>query len=86
MSVMVKRKIDKVAIVNEPGSENLVFSYECNTERVSFSISDIGGAVCLKGRLKKDVNRVNIDSLSKGIYLFCIIDGDQLTQVKFKKA
>lgn len=82
---MVKRKIDKIEVVSEPGSEHLVFSYQCNTDRVSYSISDMGGSVCLKGELKKDSTSVNINSLSKGIYLFCIIDGDELTQVKFRK-
>lgn len=80
---MVKPKIE---VITEPGSESLVFDYECVTDRVSYSISDMTGAVCLKGRLKKlSPNRVNINSLSKGIYLFCIIDGDELTQVKFRK-
>ena len=82
---MIKRKIDKIEVITESGSENLVFSYVCNTDRVSYSISDMGGSVCLKGRLKKDANSVDINSLSKGIYVFCIIDGDELTQVKFRK-
>ena len=82
---MVKRKIDKIEVVSEPGSENLVFDYEFHTDRVSYSISDMGGSICLKGKLKKNTNRVKIDSLTKGIYLFCIIDGDELMQVKFRK-
>ena len=76
---MVKRKIE---VITDPETENLVFNYDCITDSVSFSISDMTGTVCMKGRLKKSSpNRVNIHSL----YLFCIVDGDELAQVKFKK-
>jgi hypothetical protein len=80
---MVKRKIE---VRTDPETEKLVFDYDCVTERVSYCICDMGGTVCMKGDLKKSSpNKVNIDSLSKGHYLFCIVDGDILTKIKFKK-
>jgi uncharacterized alkaline shock family protein YloU len=80
---MAKRKIE---VETDPATQNLVFSYDCVTDRVSYSIADISGTIHLKGKLKKSSPaKVNIDSLSKGLYVFCIIDGDELTQVKFKK-
>lgn len=80
---MVKRKIE---VITDPETENLVFNYDCMTDRVSFSISDMAGSVWMQGQLKRSSpNKVNINSLSKGLYLFCIVDGDELTQVKFKK-
>ena len=80
---MIKKK-EKIEVSVEPGSENLVFSYSCLTDRVSYSISDMGGTVCLKGKIGNE-STIKIDSLSKGIYVFCIVDGDALTKVKFRK-
>ena len=71
--------------MTEPGTGDLVFMYECVTDRVCFSIADVGGTVYLKGRLRMNSHRVKTDTLPKGIYALCIIDGDELMQARFRK-
>lgn len=72
--------------VTEECSDTLQFNYRFTTERVTYSISDLSGAVCLRGKLDSgSSNSLNIDSLSKGYYTFCIIDGDNVARARFRK-
>ena len=80
---MIKRKIE---VKTESCSEVLRFDYSFATERVIYSISDIWGSVYLRGKLERNSpNSLNINSLTKGLYTFCIIDGDNVSEAKFRK-
>jgi hypothetical protein len=64
----------------------LEVNYLCKTDQVSYCIADYGGNVLIRGNytcLKE--NKLPINSLSKGNYTLCIIDGDQLTKFRFLK-
>jgi hypothetical protein len=62
----------------------LEIHYTCRTRQVSYSIADFGGNVLIRGNFKHLVdNRLSVAQLKKGLYTFCIVDGDSLVKNRF---
>jgi hypothetical protein len=73
-------------IISATTNEFLEINYLCKTKHVTYSISDFGGNVMLRGDFNCiEKSRLFITELSKGMYTLCIIDGDELTKTSFKK-
>lgn len=74
-----------IIIIN---NETIEINYSCKTEQVNYCIADFGGNVLMRGDYNCDLNnlsRVSIKKMTKGLYTFCIIDGDSLTKILFHK-
>lgn len=79
---MIKARIE----ITEECSDTLRFNYKFATGRVTYSISDLSGSVCMRGKLDGgSSNSLSIHSLSKGYYTFCIIDGENVSKAGFRK-
>jgi hypothetical protein len=78
---------DTTRILHVINNAALELNYKCRTEAVSFSIADIGGNILRRGTFQaiKD-KRLSIETLPKGAYTLCIVDGDQLTKAGFIKS
>ncbi len=64
----------------------LELNYLCNTERVSYSVADFNGYVIKRGNFDSlENNKLSIDDLPKGVYILCIIDGEELSKTRFQK-
>jgi len=73
-------------IISQVSTTNLTISYECQTDRVLYSIADFGGHLLKRGSCHdvKD-NTIDISDLPKGNYTMCIIDGAELIKERFQK-
>lgn len=60
--------------------------YLCQTPTVIYSIADFIGNIVKRGDFNCLVDsRLDIHDIPKGSYTLCIIDGDQLTKLRFQK-
>ena len=74
-------------IILSNNNKELKINYVCETTQVNYSISDLFGNIIKCGDYDclKD-NIVPISDLAKGMYQFCIIDGDKFCKVRFNKS
>ncbi|TND09461.1 MAG: hypothetical protein FD123_1267 [Bacteroidetes bacterium] len=71
------------SIMTEFTEGSLLLHFRRQTEKTSYSIFDLGGSEVKSGKLEgKDTHQVPVKELVKGIYLLCIIDGDQLYKTR----
>ncbi|MBL7884786.1 MAG: hypothetical protein JNL69_12005 [Bacteroidia bacterium] len=74
-----------IDIIAEISNNHLKVNYECQTNHVLFSIADFGGNVVKRGDCASIVDqKIPIESLSKGMYVLCIIDGGELIKTRFE--
>jgi hypothetical protein len=66
-------------------NQELLLDYELLTEKCSWSIFDLSGMEISKGSLSGNApHKIPIDKLSPALYQLCVIDGDKLTNAKFR--
>ena len=66
-------------------NKELLLDYELRTEKCSWSIFDLAGMEISKGALSGNAPHIiPIDALSPALYQLCVIDGDKLTNAKFR--
>ncbi len=66
-------------------NKELLLDYELLTEKCSWSIFDLSGVELYKGILKGNApHRIPVASLQPALYQLCVIDGDKLSNTKFK--
>jgi|GEM_PF-3208801 len=83
---MTPAKIEKKTVITTEYTEGqLLLHYQRMTEKTTFSICDLGGNEMLSGPLgKRSPHKVKLAGLSTGVYLLCVIDGDQLHKMRIK--
>lgn len=65
----------------------LEVNYHCQTNSVIYSIADIIGNIVKRGDFNCIIdNKLEIHDIPRGSYTLCIIDGDQLTKLRFNKS
>lgn len=73
-------------MISSINNDTLEINYLCKTTQVTYSIADFGGNVMKRGDYNcVKNNKITIEELSKGTYTLCIIDGDQLSKMRFDK-
>jgi hypothetical protein len=66
-------------------NKELLLDYERLTEKCSWSIFDLSGVEVSKGDLYGNPpHKISIQSLSPALYQLCVIDGDKLSNTKFR--
>lgn len=75
-----------IEIISQVSDRDLKINYQCQTNRVSYSIADVGGHLLKRGNCHevKD-SKIDISDLPKGLYTFCIVDGADLIKLRFQK-
>jgi hypothetical protein len=80
---MANATADIVSVID---NRFIALNYQCRTEHVSYSIADYVGNIVKRGGYDCIINhKIDIQSIPKGIYVLCIIDGDSLTKLRFQK-
>jgi hypothetical protein len=64
--------------------EFVKFTYACKTKQATWCIADFSGNI-LKRDHYEPGQQFSIASLPKGLYTFCIVDGDTVVKAKFQK-
>jgi hypothetical protein len=65
-------------------ADQLKINYQSKTSHVIYSIGDFAGNVRIRGLYHQLLNsQVDVSSLPKGTYTFCLVDGDILTKHRF---
>lgn len=73
-------------ILTQIGDNKLQINYECKTNHTVFSVADFDGNVVTRGDCHDlEDSCLDISGLSRGHYTFCIIDGEELTKLRFRK-
>ncbi len=64
----------------------LTINYSGKTTYVTYCIADFSGNVLMRGNFDElKENKISIENLRKGLYTFCIVDGDSLIKNRFLK-
>lgn len=76
-----------IDIIKSVSSRELKLGYVCKTSHVNYSISDMAGNIIQHGNYDCLINStVPIDNIPSGMYILCIIDGDELHKISFRKS
>lgn len=67
------------SLASEFSDGHLLLQFKRQTEKTTYSIFDLGGSELKSGALtESEHHKIPVHDLTKGVYLLCIIDGDQL--------
>jgi hypothetical protein len=78
--------LKEVLLNTDTPAEELRFDYQCQTPKSSFSICDLMGNELISGRfIESEHHSIPVHQLGTGLYMLCIIDGDQLIKKRFRK-
>jgi hypothetical protein len=72
--------ISSVEVYPNPATDKLTIRYEHQIGDISFELMNLQGEVVLKQNLSLSVNLVSLDSYSKGLYLYRLMDNGKLTK------
>lgn len=73
-------------IISVQGNSEIELNYLCKTSHVSYSVADYAGNVLMRGNYDCLLgNKLTIETLPKGMFTLCIVDGDSLTKTRFHK-
>ena len=62
----------------------LEVKYQCNTDSPLFDICDLQGRIIKSGKLNADNFRIKVNDLMNQMYIFLVLDGDNIRSKKFK--
>lgn len=76
-SIPNNEMVDPLVYPN-PSSDNIWIKLDYSGEHILFELIDIYGKVVLKKQLENTINTINVNDISKGIYIFRILNNNSL--------